>query len=187
MAVFEDVQQIAALGRLVRLLSSIFGPSRPAKRNSPLRTAFQRPRPRHNQNPIRSYFCHELLGARSDPDVTACSRDRTRTVQIKVKVRGTRSEQVPSWQWNLRQARQALDAPHTKYLLVLVDLAPSLPEYHICQLRLIARRVVEHHEDFLSRHRGTRPRTPESEHTVIHREAVASGKNAWERLGVLGK
>ena len=31
------------LGRLVRLLSSIFGPSRPAKRISPLRTAFQRP------------------------------------------------------------------------------------------------------------------------------------------------
>ncbi len=32
------------LGRLVRLLSSIFGPSRPANRILPLRTAFQRPR-----------------------------------------------------------------------------------------------------------------------------------------------
>ena len=133
----------------------------------------------------RGAYAKVDLGSRSDPDVTGCSRDRTRTVQIKVKVRGARSEQVPSWQWDVRLARQALDAPHTKYL-VLVDLAPSSPEYYICQLRLIARRVLEHHEDFLNRHRGTRPRTPESKHTVIHREAVASGKDAWERLGVLG-
>ena len=39
------------LGRLVRLLSSIFGPSRPANRISPLRTAFQRPRTGTTQIP----------------------------------------------------------------------------------------------------------------------------------------
>ncbi|MDE0554045.1 MAG: hypothetical protein OXI24_07525 [Candidatus Poribacteria bacterium] len=126
------------------------------------------------------------LGGHSDPDVIAYSRDRTRTVQIKVKAKGIRSKQVPGWQWNLKHARQARDAPGNKYL-VLVDLAPVQPDYYICQLNLIAQRVLRNHKDFLNRHRGSRPRTPESQHTLIPLEAVYKGREAWEQLDVLGK
>ena len=134
----------------------------------------------------RGAYAKPDLGGHSDPDVMAYSRDRTRTVQIKVKAKGIRSKQIPGWQWKLNQARQALDSPPNKFL-VLVDLAPAQPEYYVCQLSLIARLVLRNHEDWLSRHRGVRPRTPESEHTVIPLEAVYKGKEAWERLGVLGK
>lgn len=134
----------------------------------------------------RGAYAEPILKGRSDQDVIAHSRDRTRTVQIKVKTKGIRSRQAPGWQWNLKHARQALDAPPNKYL-VLVDLAPTQPDYYICQLSLIARHVLQNHEDFLSRHRGARPRTPESDHTVIPLEAVYKGREAWEQLDVLGK
>ena len=111
---------------------------------------------------------------------------RTRTVQIKVKAKGIRSKQIPGWQWKLNQARQALDSPPNKFF-VLVDLAPAQPEYYVCQLSRIARVVLQNHEAWLSRYRGIRPRTPESEHTVIPLEEVYRGKEAWEQLGVLGK
>ena len=126
------------------------------------------------------------LGGHSDPDVIAHSPDRTRTVQIKVKAKGIRSKRIPRWQWKLNQARQALESPPNKYL-VLVDVAPAQPEYYVCQLSLIARRVLQNHEDYLSRHRGARPRTPESEHTVIPLEAVYKGKEDWEQLGVIAE
>ena len=99
-------------------------------------------------------------------------------------MKGIRSKQIPGWQWNLNQARQALDAPPNKYL-VFVDLAPAQPDYYICQLRLIARYVLQDHSDFLSRHSGARPRTPDSQHTLIPLEAVYKGREAWEQLGVL--
>ena len=132
----------------------------------------------------RGAYAEPNLGGRSDPDIIAYSPDRTRTVQIKVKAKGIRSKKIPSWQWNLRHARQALDAPPTKYL-VLVDLAPTEPDYYICQLSQIARHVLRNHEEFLSQHKGVRPRTPESEHTLIHLEAVYKGRVDWEQLGVL--
>ena len=132
----------------------------------------------------RGVYAEPDLGGRSDPDVIAYSPDRARTVQIKVKAKGIRSKQVPGWQWKLNQARQALDAPPTKYL-VLVDLAPAQPDYYICQLIRIAQQVLQNHEDFLSGHGGARPRTPESEHTLIPLEAVYKGRDAWEQLCVL--
>lgn len=124
------------------------------------------------------------LGGYSDPDVVAYSRDRARKVQIKVKAKGIRSKRIPGWQWKLNQAREARNSPANKYL-VLVDLAPAQPEYYVCKLRLIARRVLQNHKYFLSQHRGVRPRTPESEHTVIPLEAVYKRKEDWEQLGVL--
>ena len=133
----------------------------------------------------RGAYAEPDLGGRSNPDVRAYSPDRTRTVQIKVKAKGIRSKQIPGWQWNLKQAREALDAFPNKYL-VLVNLAPAQPDYYICQLSLIARHVLKHHKDFLSRHWGARPRTPESEHTLIPLEAVYEGREAWEQLDVLG-
>ena len=126
------------------------------------------------------------LRGRSDPDVVAYSPGRTRTVQIKVKAKGIRSKQKPGWQWDVKKARQALDAPSTKYL-VLIDLAPAQPDYYICQLSLIARHVLRNHEEFLRQHRGRRPRNPESEHTLIPLEAVYKDREAWERLGVLAE
>lgn len=126
------------------------------------------------------------LGGRSNPDVLAHSPDRTRTVRIKVKVKGIRSKQVPGWQWNLRHAREALDAPPNKFL-VFVDLAPAQPDFYICQLGRIAQQVLQNHADYLSGHGGVRPRTPESEHTLVPLEAVYKGREAWEQLGVLGK
>ena len=134
----------------------------------------------------RGAYAEPDLGGRSDPDVKARSPDRTRAVHIKVKAKGTRSKQVPGWQWNLKHAREALDAPPDKYL-VFVDLASARPDYYVCQLSRIARRVLQNHEDWISRHRGVRPRTPESEHTLVPLEAVYKGKEAWEQLGVLGK
>ncbi len=134
----------------------------------------------------RGAYAEPDLGGRSDRDVVAYSPDRTRTVQIKVKAKGIRSKQILGWQWNLKQARQALDAPPTKYL-VLVDLAPAQPDYYICQLSLIARQVLQNHEDFLRRHQGARPRTPESEHTLIPLETVYKGREAWEQFDVLGE
>lgn len=126
------------------------------------------------------------LGGHSDPDVIAYSADRIRTVQIKVKAKGIRSKQIPGWQWKLNQARQALDSSPNKFF-VLVDLAPAQPDYYVCQLSRIARLVLQNHKDWLKRHRGVRPRNPDSEHTVIPLEAVYKGKEAWEQLGVLGK
>ena len=134
----------------------------------------------------RGAYAEPDLGGHSDPDVIAYSHDRSRKVQIKVKAKGIRSKRIPGWQWKLNQARQALEAPSSKFL-VLVDLAPAQPEYYVCQLRSIARRVLQNHEDYLSQHRGVRPRTPESEHTVIPLEAVYKGKEAWEQLGVLAE
>ena len=134
----------------------------------------------------RGAYAEPNLGGHSDPDVIAHSPDRTRTVQIKVKAKGKRSKQIPGWQWKLNQARQAVDAPANKYL-VLVDLAPVQPDYYISQLSLIARHVLQNHQDFLSRHSGARPRTPDSQHTLIPLEAVYKGREAWEQLGVLGE
>lgn len=134
----------------------------------------------------RGAYAEPDLGGRSDPDVIAYSPDRTRTAQIKVKAKGILSKKIPSWQWNLKHARQALAARPTKYL-VLVDLAPGQPDYYICRLRLIARHVLRNHAEYLRQHRGRRPRNPESEHTLIPLAAVYKGREAWEQLRVLAE
>ena len=104
----------------------------------------------------RGAHAEPILKGRFDQDVIAHSPDRTHMVQIKVKTKGIRSKQVPGWQWDLNLARQALDAPPNKYI-VLVDLAPAQPEYYVCQLSLIAQRVLQNHEDFLQPASGIPP------------------------------
>lgn len=118
---------------------------------------------------------------RSDPDIVVSGEDGQVLAAIKVKTKGPRSARLSTWQWSVWRAQEALEEPAHSYF-VLVDLAPQPPEYYLARRSDIARLVLDRHQDFLNRHGGVRPRNPTSQHTLIPREFVMAGKEAWHLL-----
>ncbi|SRR6266511_1992517 len=63
--------------------------------------------------------------------------------------------------------------------IVLVDITGKVPEFYVVggdRLRSIVKR---HHDRFLERVGGTRPRNPESKHTRIQPDLVRRWRNRW--------
>ena len=114
-------------------------------------------------------------------DVVASSPDGKRIVNIQVKTKGPRS---PSWQWDLNKARAEQNASARDYI-VLVDLASEHPDYYVCRLREVARKCLARSQAVLEKQGGTRPRNPDSTHTVILLDMVKAGKDAWDILRVV--
>ena len=69
--------------------------------------------------------------------------------------------------------------------MILVDLADEQPAYYIHRLSDVAKQCLARHRAWLKEHGGKRPRNEDSTHTAIQMETVASGKGAWDVLGVL--
>ena len=114
-------------------------------------------------------------------DVIATSPDGRRTINIQVKTKGTRS---PSWHWDSKKAEAEHRAPETDYM-ILVDLADEHPVYYIRRLSDVAEQSLARHRAWLKERGGKRPRNDDSTHMAIRMETVASGKGAWDVLGVL--
>lgn len=114
-------------------------------------------------------------------DVTATSPDGRRTINIQVKTKTTRSG---SWHWRIEKANAELQAPETDYM-ILVDLADEHPTYYIRRLSDVAEQSLARHHAWLKERGGKRPRNEDSTHMSIRMETVASGKGAWDVLGIL--
>ena len=64
-------------------------------------------------------------------------------------------------------------------VVIFVDLSESVPEFFILDgdsARDIAKR---HHEAFLDRVGGVRPRNPDSKHAALKRHQVETGQDRW--------
>ena len=114
-------------------------------------------------------------------DVIATSQDGRRTINIQVKTKRTRSH---SWHWDSEKAKAELQASETDYM-ILVDLYPEHPEYYIHRLSDVAEQSRARHDVWLNERGGKRPRNKDSTHMSILMETVASGRGAWDVLGVL--
>ena len=100
---------------------------------------------------------------------------------IQVKTKRTRSG---SWHWDTRKAEAERRAPETDYM-ILLDLADEHPTYCICRLSDVAEQSLAWHGAWLKERGGKRPRNEDSTHMSIRMETVASGKGAWDVLGIL--
>ena len=114
-------------------------------------------------------------------DVVATSPDGRRTINIQVKTKRTRSRQ---WHWDNEKAKAELQASETDYM-ILVDLYPEHPEYYIHRLSDVAEQSLAWHDVWLKERGGKRPRNERSTYMSILMETVASGRGAWDVLGVL--
>jgi hypothetical protein len=71
-------------------------------------------------------------------------------------------------------------------ICVIVKLAPAgtgaKDQFFVLPWRGLAHIIIEGHAAFLQKHRGVRPRTPESFHTAIVPEALARWEGQWQVL-----
>ena len=66
--------------------------------------------------------------------------------------------------------------------IILVDLTENQREFYICPGDKLRTEVSERHDQFLARHGGSRPRTPDSKHAAIHPQDVQRWHDGWDRL-----
>jgi hypothetical protein len=63
--------------------------------------------------------------------------------------------------------------------VIFVDLTGTVPEFFILHGDSARNTVKRHHETFLSRVGGVRPRNPKSKHAAVRRDQIQRGRNRW--------
>lgn len=103
---------------------------------------------------------------------------RRSTVYVKTKRTGD---------WQTRAERGAPREPvadeHRFWLLVDLAASPA-PTFHVVPEWWMENDIHRRHEDFLSRHGGTRPNSPKSTHHGIQLWRVERWRDRWDLLGL---
>jgi hypothetical protein len=96
-----------------------------------------------------------------------------------VEINGHRAEihVAAKGAWQLADVDKFLGA--TTPRVVFVDLTGTVPEFFILEGARARAIVKRHHDAFLERVGGVRPRNPASKHAAVHRDQVQRGHNRW--------
>lgn len=119
-------------------------------------------------------------------DLVACNTDQSRTIHIKVSTKGPTSS---TWQTTISEGKQCRPPENPRdetEFWVFVDLGDKGKpvRYWITPCWWIRNDIYEVHRDFLDRHAGQRPRTPDSQHHGINETRLRDWKEKWEILGI---
>jgi hypothetical protein len=103
-----------------------------------------------------------------------------------------------SWQFNAKnfadiemQGQQQIvrcerKEPYPNLVCVLVQLARAdsgaLDRFYVLPWRDLCRVMVEGHKQYLAKHGGIRPRSPESMHQQLHPSQIEAWEGKWETL-----
>lgn len=79
--------------------------------------------------------------------------------------------------WQISNVDRFLGA--TSARVVFVDLSGTVPEFFIVDGDRARAIVKRHHEEFLKRVGGVRPRNPRSKHAAIRRDLVTRWRSRW--------
>ena len=91
-----------------------------------------------------------------------------RQVEVHVATKGA---------WQIANVDRFVGA--TTRCVVFVDLAGTVPEYFILDGDRARAIVKRHHQEFMERVGGVRPRNPQSKHTAVRRDRVQRWRNRW--------
>lgn len=96
-----------------------------------------------------------------------------------VEINGRRAEihVATKGAWQISNVDKFLGA--TTARVVFVDLTGTVPEFFILDGDRARAIVKRHHEAFLKRVGGVRPRNPESKHVAVRRDLVQRWRNRW--------
>ena len=119
-------------------------------------------------------------------DIIACSTDQSRTIHLKVSTKGETSS---TWQTTIGEGRlcRLPENPRDETeFWVFVDLGEKgkPPRYWVTPCWWIRNDIYEVHVDYLEKHAGTRPRTPDSQHHGINEKRLRAWKGKWKILGI---
>lgn len=66
--------------------------------------------------------------------------------------------------------------------MIFVDLTGQAPDFYVAPAHWVEEDVRTHHEAWLARVGGTRPRNPDSNHTAIPVERLRQWHQRWDVL-----
>jgi hypothetical protein len=96
-----------------------------------------------------------------------------------VEINGHRAEVrvATTGTWQIANVDRFLSA--TTPRVVFVDLSGTVPDFFILDGDGARATVKRHHEEFLTRVGGVRPRNPHSKHAALKRDHVQHGLDRW--------
>jgi hypothetical protein len=113
-------------------------------------------------------------------DILASNLDQTRTVTIQVKTRAAGS-------WHSQSTRghpRTEPAKDEGRFWIFVDLIAQPPGFYVVPEWWMQNDIHRAHTEFLQRHGGTRPRSPESTHHGIGLPRIEQWRDRWDVLGL---
>lgn len=115
-------------------------------------------------------------------DVVATDPDQHRSVNVQVK-----TSTSGRWHGNIDRLRSERDSAASSDFIIFVHLGSEehSPTYYVCPMREFAAQHCQGHEDWIKRHGGTRPKSPESKHTLVTADGIEQWRERWDLLGIL--
>jgi hypothetical protein len=101
--------------------------------------------------------------------------------RLKVDGRVVRvlSRRQPGSPWQANVNRPATEDAEA---VVFVDLTGDVPDYYVAPASWVEQDVRTHHEQWLARIGGERPRNPDSDHTAVPVERLEQWHRRWDVL-----
>lgn len=129
----------------------------------------------------RGAYAVTFAGNMPKIDILASDTDQTRTISIQVKT--CRSG---SWQTSIKEGKECTEPSDEINFWIFVDIKNPTkpPNYFIVPHWWIRNNIFEVHQDYLSKHGGSRANNPQSNHHSIPLKRIKQWQDRWDILRI---